>query len=498
MSTETELKLSIAPEYIEKFLQYPLLQTIVPTTKQLRNVYFDTPELDLLKQKIGLRIRYVGQIHLQTLKTAGKSVGGLHQRQEWEVEIQGDTPCYEQIPEQIREKMPAFSAILPVFTTNFQRKQWDIQLGDNLVELVLDQGTIQAAQTALPLYEIELELKQGSTTALYDIALDLLNYLPLRIENQSKAARGYQLFHPKVPQVAHAAPIHLDRAMTAKQAFIHIVWQELQHLQANELAMLSGENSEEAIHQMRVAVRKLRSCFGIFKTFVPVSCDGYAMLRQELHWLGEKSGVARDWDVFEQTIHKVQQHLTTTTVMDSLAVTVRYFKIQAHETMRETLNSPRYHRLLLSLGKWLTQQSESPEISESRWELPISTLSSEILQRRYLFVQEQGEKLLKLSEKQRHAVRIEIKKLSYAARFFISLYPSKNTEDYLKLLAKLQTELGILNDMAVAHSLLNRAGLHPQAPARHLLIGWYAYQRANYLQKLEKTWATWLKQKTFW
>jgi len=276
------------------------------------------------------------------------------------------------------------------------------------------------------------------------------------------------------------------------------VWQELQHLQANELAMLSGENSEEAIHQMRVAVRKLRSCFGIFKTFAPVPCDDYAMLRQELHWLGEKSGVARDWDVFEQTIHKVQQQVTATTVMDSLAVTVRYFKIQAHETMRETLNSPRYHRLLLSLGKWLTQQSESPEISESRWELPISTLSSEILQRRYLFVQEQGEKLLKLSEKQRHAVRIEIKKLSYAARFFISLYPSKNTEDYLKLLAKLQTELGILNDMAVAHSLLNRAGLHPQAPARHLLIGWYAYQRANYLQKLEKTWATWLKQKTFW
>ncbi|MEZ5671970.1 MAG: CHAD domain-containing protein [Thiotrichaceae bacterium] len=57
--------------------------------------------------------------------------------------------------------------------------------------------------------------------------------------------------------------------MTAKQAFIHIVWQELRHLQANEAAILH-DNNVEAIHQMRVAVRRLRACFGIFKPFVHV------------------------------------------------------------------------------------------------------------------------------------------------------------------------------------------------------------------------------------
>jgi len=497
MSTETELKLSIAPEQIEKFLQYPLLQKFTSTTKHLRNTYFDTLELDLLKQKIGLRIRYVDNMRVQTIKTAGQSVGGLHQRQEWETAIDGDIPRYEPMPEQIRAKMPELSLLLPVFTTNFQRKQWNIELGDSMVELVLDQGTIQSAQTVMPLHEIELELKKGSTTALYDIALDLINYLPLRIENQSKAARGYHLFHPKAPKIVHATAIKLDPAMTAKQAFIHTVWQELQHLQANEFLILSGDNVE-AIHQMRVAVRRLRSYFGIFKPSVPVPCDGYTMLRKELHWLGEESGAARDWDVFYQTLREVKQQVVATTALDSLAVTVQYFQKQAYEKMRETLNSSRYHRLLLSLGKWLTQQGESTEISGFRWELPVTELASEILQRRYLFVQEQGEKLLKLSEEQRHAVRIEIKKLSYAARLFTSLYPSENTQDYLDTLSKLQTELGILNDMAVAHSLLDRAGLHPHSPARNLLIGWYAYQRVIHLKRLEKTWATWLKQKTFW
>ncbi|MEZ5671971.1 MAG: hypothetical protein R3E08_06135 [Thiotrichaceae bacterium] len=66
----------------------------------------------------------------------------------------------------------------------FKRIQWDIQLGDSTIELVLDQGVIQTSRTSLPLHEIELELKSGSTIALYDLALNLLNYLPLRIENK--------------------------------------------------------------------------------------------------------------------------------------------------------------------------------------------------------------------------------------------------------------------------------------------------------------------------
>lgn len=494
MSTETELKLSIAPEYIEKFLQYPLLQQLLATTKQLHNTYFDTEKFNLREQKIGLRIRYVDDQRVQTLKTSGQSIGGLHQRQEWETMVSSDTPELDKIPKKICELIQ--TPLVPVFATNFQRTQWDIQLGDSTIELVLDQGVIKTSQVALPLHEIELELKSGSAIALYDLALDLHNYLPLRIENKSKAARGYELFRAPVYEIIHAEDVHLDKTMTAKQAFIHIVWQELQHLQANEAAILHGNNIE-AIHQMRVAVRRLRAGFGIFKPFVPVPCDGYAMLREELRWLGNESGAARDWDVFSQTIDEVRQQVTDTEVLDTLAVTVHYFQLQSYQKMREILYSPRYHHLLLALGKWLTQQGEL-EIGAARWEEPIAKLASHILQRRYRFVREQGENLLELSAEQRHAVRIEVKKLNYAVRFFISLYPSEEIQDYLDILSKLQTELGVLNDISVAHTLFDRAGLHPLSPARHLLIGWYAYQRVMHLKKLEKTWSTWLNQKTFW
>ncbi|MEZ5671972.1 MAG: CYTH domain-containing protein [Thiotrichaceae bacterium] len=84
MSTETELKLSIAPEHIEKFLQYPLLQQLLATTKQLHNTYFDTEKFDLQKFKLVYAFVIFDGQRVQTLKTSGQSVGGLHQRREWE------------------------------------------------------------------------------------------------------------------------------------------------------------------------------------------------------------------------------------------------------------------------------------------------------------------------------------------------------------------------------------------------------------------------------
>ncbi|MFT2622197.1 hypothetical protein ACMWQU_27840, partial [Escherichia coli] len=63
------------------------------------------------------------------------------------------------------------------------------------VECVLDQGTVEHGELKAEVCEIELELKQGEASALFDFALQLLQTLPLRIGIQSKAQRGYGLFH---------------------------------------------------------------------------------------------------------------------------------------------------------------------------------------------------------------------------------------------------------------------------------------------------------------
>lgn len=490
MPTETELKLSLAPAHVHKFLQHPLLQHYPVTTKQLRNTYFDTVKLELLQRKIGLRIRYLEQRRIQTLKTAGHSVGGLHQRQEWETEIAQDTPDLSKIPSFLAIRL--LNPLLPVFTTDFKRMQWDIPQGDSLIELVLDQGTIATPHATMPLCEIELELKTGNPTALYELALNLLEHLPLQLENRSKAARGYQLFQPKNHEATKAEPIVLQKNITARAAFEQIMWNELRHLQLNELAVLNPQHQVEAIHQMRVAVRRLRSCLGVFKSLIAPS-EEYTELRNELQWLGNVLGIARDWDVFAETLDAVQAQVSDVAIL-SLQNSVRYLQTQASQHACETLHAPRYHRLLLRLGKWLLQQ----KVGESALDVEVKTVATEILQRRYEVVQARGKKLSTLNDTQRHKMRIEIKKLNYATRFFGSLYASDKVYLHLNYLSELQTELGVLNDIHVAQRLLDQVGLPPRAPVRLILKGWYAGQRENYLKKLEKTWTTWSTQKNFW
>ena len=82
MSQEIELKLTISQESIEQFLNLTLLKAYVPTSFTLENTYFDTPDKQLTSYGAALRIRKTPTGFVQTLKTKGQNVGGLHQRDE--------------------------------------------------------------------------------------------------------------------------------------------------------------------------------------------------------------------------------------------------------------------------------------------------------------------------------------------------------------------------------------------------------------------------------
>ena len=63
------------------------------------------------------------------------------------------------------------------------------------IEAAADQGQVAAVdgKSCEPVCEIELELKEGEVTALYDVALDMLAVAPMRLERRSKSARGFRL-----------------------------------------------------------------------------------------------------------------------------------------------------------------------------------------------------------------------------------------------------------------------------------------------------------------
>lgn len=503
MSTEIELKLRIAPKDIEQFLRRPLLQSATGTSQQLYNTYFDTTEHALLQQGVGLRVRRIGDKRLQTLKTAGSGKSGLHQRQEWEVEITGDTPDYAQFP---KGALPDWCAdknhleqIEVLFITDFNRTTWNLLVDGSNIEVALDQGIVKTETASCPISEIELELKSGEAAQLYQVALDLQEDLPLLIQNKSKAALGYALHQPKPPQFHKAGVVKLTPDMTAEQAYIFIIGHSLGQLQANEDMVLYGEDIE-GVHQMRVALRRLRSCLNLYEPLIPKKT--YSKCRGELKWITGVLGVARDWDVFALSLQQMQAQSQKYPInlkgANQLQKPVADKQAAAYIAVREALRSPRYSRMLLSLGKWLTQRHWRQNLEAEalqRLDAPVIEFASQILESHYQGVKR--ENFAELDSEQLHQLRISIKKLAYGCRFFAKLYPSQLVSPYSKNLSCLQDELGIINDTNVATYLLNQIELDKNAP-RHFLIGWYTHQQATHYAALEKTWETFIEQKIFW
>lgn len=200
MGTETELKLSIAPEMVEALLCHPLLAT-PPRQQHLANTYFDTEDLALTRQQIAVRERQVGGQTLLTVKTAGQSHNGLSQRQEWEGSTQPGQFNFGVLvdqPELATVLTGLARRLVPVFTTDFERLSWQIPLDGSTIEVALDRGTIHVRRgeqyKELPICEVELELKSGHADALGTLAAQLQTTVKLVPTDVSKAARGYALF----------------------------------------------------------------------------------------------------------------------------------------------------------------------------------------------------------------------------------------------------------------------------------------------------------------
>ncbi|MDM8566276.1 CHAD domain-containing protein [Candidatus Halobeggiatoa sp. HSG11] len=484
---EKELKLLLNTEDVDKVKQHPLLQQASKNSQLLYSVYFDTVEHDLLRNKIGFRIRHIDERRIQTLKTAGSGVGGLHTRQEWENDITGDTPDYEQIPTDALPYLPAnFNTIQPIFTTEFKRITWLININNSVIEIALDQGEVKNSNQSKPISEIELELKSGSEINLYEAALILLDDIPFTIENKSKAAIGYSLCKPQPLKSYKAGSIQFDSTTTAEQAFIHIIWHCLQHLQANEDIVLYN-NDIEGVHQMRLALRRLLSGLNLYKTLIPKK--SYKKLRQELKWINDVLAVARDWDVLAVNLQPIQPYCS----MEELKSKLTTKQTEAYVKVRDMLRSQRYTRTLLLLSKWLLEKSWRNNLEDKylqHLDNPTTDFANQVLTTRQAAIR--CEDITKLNSTQLHDLRIDIKKINYGIRFFVDFYPANIIRPYNKTISHLKDELGFFNDAYVANKLLEQLDLEPKT--KHFLTGWYSYQQMLYLDKFKTSWQNFVEK----
>lgn len=233
MQKETEIKLRASRETLEALRDHPLLKKRNKSgweKRELFNQYYDTPERDLSRAKVALRLRRDGDQFIQTLKSRGQSVAGLSERNEWDWYLTkakldpkklGDD-CWPASLAELDKK-----TLAPIFTTDFVRERAEIAWGRGkakvVVEAALDLGKVIAGKAEEEICELELELRQGGPEALLELARELAADLALMPCDISKAERGYRLFDANSYSVALPAPV-LDAEMPLDDAIAAIAW----------------------------------------------------------------------------------------------------------------------------------------------------------------------------------------------------------------------------------------------------------------------------------
>ncbi|WP_161599265.1 inorganic triphosphatase [Reinekea blandensis] len=229
MSQEIELKLTICQEAVSAFRQLSVLNVVESQRFELSNTYFDTQDQQLTRSGAALRIRRFGQKYIQTLKTRGQNIGGLHQRNEWEFPISGPTLDFSLFPSDSPTAELDESDVNPLFQTNFVRERWLLNFQSSQIEVVLDSGRVEAGESTDPISELELELKQGSLIDLFDLASLISSEVAVMPSDMSKAERGYRLVAQQTDFEVALPNIAPQQSM--ESAFCALFGYELERLQ---------------------------------------------------------------------------------------------------------------------------------------------------------------------------------------------------------------------------------------------------------------------------
>lgn len=457
---ETELKLKVAQPDVVRLRQHPILKDLaiaVPHEHQLYDVYYDTPQFHLWKSGLTLRVRTEGGRSVQTVKTAAQSSPALHERGEWESALRNPTPDTEALAKQVKPDKVAkvlrspevASNLRPVFNQKTRRTTWQIQMPDGqMVECALDAGELHAAGRNAVIGELELELKRGDPTQLFELALALHEEMPLEMANDSKAARGYALLSGTSPEPVNATRVVLKDKMRLEEVFQRMGLNCLQQMEANVPGVLN--QSIECLHQMRVGLRRLRALLDMFASLAPLP----PALSDSVEWLAGELGATRDWDVLGGATIPAMKGADLAALRESA---VRRSNA-LHREMLSVLHHPRYTQTLLALNGWFHGRQwrsgklpkDSPLAKRARSAMkPLLTHAQQRLSKRIRRLDEDN-------APGRHRVRIAAKKARYAAEFFRDLLPVKPARKYISALSDLQDRLGRLNDLAVADRLLGQ------------------------------------------
>ena len=413
--TEVELKFLLLPRERLAVARNSLLAGATTQT-DLSSVYYDTPDWALRKQGITLRVRRVNGAFLQTIKREAGS--NLFDRGEWENEIRGaepDRPAFAGTPVEDILHAKGADTLKRLFSTEVRRTSRIVKEGSDLVEVSLDHGEIVAGARRKPIDELELELKGGEAGVLFAIARRFADDAVLRLSFESKAERGYRLVAGAAPTAQNGGAAHIRGDMTCADAFALVMRACLAQVCGNA-HMLRETRNAEALHQLRVGLRRLHAALAAFKPILPDK--ELSKMAAEIKWMGGELDTARDLDVFiENNAHSVKGESEDDSRSRALGDRLSVAQTASYERAIETVDSTRFALLVLNCAEWVEigswRRSRNKEVVGLR-DGAASALGCAALDRFSRKLRKAGKHMHALDPQARHRARIKAKKLGPA------------------------------------------------------------------------------------
>ncbi len=371
MANEIEVKLAAEPAKL-KLLNEMTFDGVMSSSEwvgqSLKNTYFDTQNFKLRELKIGLRIRAQGEQLIQTVKSSGKSMGGLHQRNESEAFIDEFKIDIDQVEDPylkilLEEAIEEDGELQPVFSTHFQRQTSDFNFEDGtVIEVAIDQGNIYYDDESSPISEVELELKQGNARHLFQLSRQLISQHDFVVSNSSKAGRGYSLCSEIKVTDRRITTLEISPGTAAEEAFEMICYNGLKHWQYYE-QFLESSIAPEAILQMYRALLYVQNVYHIFGALIPRHAT--TDLRANWEWLSQ----------FLESIVSVANQRKHLNMMlnqglaseEQLAEAFESSEVELKtvvEKFKKLLSSSRYNLVMLGISEWLFFKDWRPFIED--------------------------------------------------------------------------------------------------------------------------------------
>jgi inorganic triphosphatase YgiF len=458
-SSEIELKVTLPcsdrDDFVRTLRKSAALARRKSVTQDLLSVYYDTPEQLLRKRRIALRVRQVksslGPVWVQTLKSGGANGSALSLRGEWEVNLQDSNLSRDALAAtpwtDIDPDGAIFQALTPCFISRFERTSWQVRIGNqNVVEVALDIGQIEAGNHVAPICELEFELKAGDSTSLFDLAQNISASIAVLPAVLSKAERGYALAQGTLDMPQRSCPPDLKADKThvaaAQQVFRESFYQFTRNLE-----ILLVTDNPEVVHQARVGWRRFKSAMRLFK---PVLVQDPIPQISSLQFLLGALGQLRDLDVAltetlphiaaAYTSHDLDKQLVWSKFEQSLEEAARIERKSVHDALKD----PVVGTTLLSITRYVEEMSATDAvISESK----VRPLESWAVWRL-----EKLKKNLELSiegvenKDREHRARILAKRLRYGLESMQAILPKRLAKRWLKKAAGLQGSIGVSRD----------------------------------------------------